>query len=197
MRHTLKLVSAALCALSITTAHSQNALTKSPASSQSPNGMSFHYDAQHDQVIASGLQLKPAAIGAASVTPITGTLVVTINITALSHFHHGTTYHCSLTAIGGELDTTNGVVSGGVETATGMARWNGTNTLACTLTIPYEWTLVTDPSATKGALLAFGVSAVAPPSDGGIIQRSTLQVDGIEPLPASGSTSTFAFNVTL
>ena len=196
MQHKFTFVSAALCALSLVAAHAQTPLPKSTgALEKSP--MSFHYDAQHDQVIANGVQLKPSASGAVSLSPITGTLVVTINITALSHFKHGTTYHCALTAIGGELDVANAVVSGGIETAFGIARWNGVNTLSCTLTIPYEWTLVSDPAAARGALLAFGVSAVAPQGDGGTVQRSTLQVDGIEPLPASGSTSTFAFNVTL
>ena len=97
----------------------------------------------------------------------------------------------------GELDTTNAIVSGGIETAFGVARWNGANTLACTLTIPYEWTIIPTPAGTRGALLAFGVSAVAPAADGGAVRRSTLQVDGIEPIPPSGATSTFAFNVTL
>ncbi len=197
MRTTLKILSVALGAITIASAHAQTAISRSPAAKGTPGGVSFHYDAQHDQVIAEGIQLKPTATGAASIAPTTGTLVVTINITAVSHFRHGTTYHCSLTAIGGELDTTNGVVSGGIETATGIARWNGVNTLACTLTIPYEWTILPDPAATAGAVLAFGVSAVAPAADGGTVQRSTLQVDGVEPIPPSGATSTFAFNVTL
>lgn len=197
MRHSFTLVPAALCVTTLAAAHAQTALPKPPAAPRNSSAISFHYDTQHDQVVANGIQLKPAATSAVTLTPTTGTLVVTINITAISHFRHGTSYHCSLTAVGGEVDTTNAVVSGGIETAFGMARWNGANTLACTLTIPYEWTLVSDPAATQGALLAFGVSAVAPPGDGGAVQRSTLQVDGIEPLPPSGSTSTFAFNVTL
>jgi len=197
MRNTVKVLLLALNAFTVASAQTQTVLPKSPSAQGNPSGVSFHYDAQHDQVIANGMQIKPAAIGAASITPTTGTLVVTINITALSHFRRGTTYHCSLTAIGGELDTTNAVVSGGIETAFGVARWNGVNTLACTLTIPYEWTILPDPAATRGAVLAFGVSAVAPAADGGAVQRSTLQVDGIEPIPPSGATSTFAFNVTL
>jgi hypothetical protein len=195
MRHTLKLVPAALCGIFLSTTQSQTPLPtpKSPA----PSAISFHYDAQHDQIVANGVQLKPSAIAPAAITPTTGTLVVTIDITAVSHFRHGTTYHCALTALGGELDTTNAVVAGGIETAFGMARWNGTNTLSCTLTIPFEWTLPPDPAAARGALIAFGVAAVAPPGDGGSVQRSTLQVDGVEPLPPNGSTSTFTFHVTL
>ena len=197
MQHKFTLVAGALCVLSLAVAHAQKPVPKSPAAPGNSTGISFHYDAQHDQVIANGVQLKPSAIGAASLAPTTGTLVVTINITVLSQFQHGTTYHCSVTAVGGEIDTTNAIVSGGIETANTLARWNGTNTLACTLTIPYEWTLLPAPAATTGALLAFGVSAVAPPSAGSVVRRSTLQVDGVEPLPASGSTSTFAFSVTL
>lgn len=169
---------------------------QSPANSpinRSRSPISFSYDAQHDHVIPSGIQLRPAAISDVSITPTTGTVVVTINITAVSHFRRGTSYHCSLTAIGGELDTTNAVVSGGIDTASGLARWNGSNTLSCTLAIPYEWTILPDPAATRGALLAFGVAAV----DDGTVVRSTLQVDGVEPLPPNGTTSTFSFNVTL
>jgi hypothetical protein len=205
MRHNLRLLAAILCAIPLAAAHSQTVVTspKSPAAKGIPNAMSFHYDAQHDQVIANGLQMKPSAIGAASLPTTTGTITVTINITAVSHFKHGTTYHCTLLAVGGLLDTTNAVISGGLETATGLARWNGVNTLACTLTIPYEWTLAPDPAAASGVILAFGVAAVAPSHDGRedsddrMVQRSTFQVDGVEPIPANGSTSTFAFNVTL
>ena len=213
MRHNLRLLAAVLCAISLAAAHSQTPITspRSPAATAIPSAMSFQYDAQHDQILATGVQIKPTAAAAVSFVPITGTLVVTINITAVSHFRRGTTYHCSLIAVGGLLDQTSAVVSGGLETAFGLAKWTGTNTLACTLTIPYEWNLVPDPAADRGALLAFGVSAVAPPENGGIhsdlairssstpgtVQRSTFQVDGIEPLPPSGTTSTFAFNVTL
>jgi hypothetical protein len=156
--------------------------------------MSFSYDAQHDQIIPSGVQLRPSATAAVTIAPVTGTLIVTVNITDVSHFVPGTSYHCSLTAIGGELDTTNGVVSGGIDTAFGGAHWTGANTLACTLKIPYSWVIVPDPAATRGAVLAFGVAAVAP---NGAIQRTTLQVAGVEPIPPNGTTSTFSFNVTL
>lgn len=179
-----------LCALSSGTSFAQqaaaSAVTKSP-------GITFSYDAQHDQVIPNGVQLKPAAIGAVTITPTTGTVVVTINIKAVSHFRKGTTLHCALVAVGGELDTTNAVVSGGVDTAFGVATGTGASTASCKLTIPYEWTILPDPAATRGALLAFGVAAV----DDGNVVRSTLQVDGVEPLPANGTTSTFSFNVTL
>ena len=194
MRIPLGSLSVLLCALSTGAAFGQTAAAS--AAPKAP-GISFSYDAQHDQVIASGVQLKSSAAAAVTFAPTTGTVVVTINITDISHFRGGTTYHCALTAVGGELDTTNGVVSGGIETAFGIAHRTGTNSLSCTLTIPFEWTLIADPAATRGALLAFAVAAVAPEADGGVIQRSTLQVDGVEPLPPSGATSTFAFSVTL
>ena len=195
MRLTFKLLAAAVCVLSTGAAYSQSAISPSPTPApKAPSAMSFSYDAVHDQVIANGVQLKPSAMGAVSVAPTTGTLSVTINITDVSHFVHATTYHCSLAAIGGELDTTNGVVSGGIDTAFGLAHWTGTDTLACTLKIPYSWAIVPDPAAARGAILAFGVAAVAP---NGAIERTTLQVDGVEPIPPNGSTSTFSFNVTL
>lgn len=161
--------------------------------------MSFNYDALHDQVNASGVQLKPSALTASAVAPTTGTIAVTINISVVSHVSKGTTYHCSLTAIGGEIDTSNGTVDGGIETANGLAKWNGPGTLSCTLTIPYSWTLPLDPSADTGLILAFGVSAVSGGSQNtaGVVERSTLQLDGIENLPANGATSSFAFGVTL
>jgi hypothetical protein len=64
---------------------------------------------------------------------------------------------------------------------------------------PYSWTLPPDPGADTGLILAFGVSAVSQGSQNsaGVVERSTLQLDGIENLPASGATSTFTFGVTL
>ncbi len=179
-----------VCTLSAGAALAQSA---APSAVTKAPGITFTYDAQHDQVIPNGVQLKPAAIGAATIAPTTGTVVVTINITAVSHFSKNTSFHCAVVAVGGELDTTNAVVSGGIDTALGVAHPTGTNTLSCKLTIPYEWTILPDPAATRGALLAFGVAAV----EGGNVVRSTLQVDGVEPLPANGTTSTFSFNVTL
>jgi hypothetical protein len=60
--------------------------------------------------------------------------------------------------------------------------------------MPYSWTLPPDGGADTGLILAFGVSAVNVHSE---VQRSTLQLDGIENLPASGASSKFSFNVAL
>jgi len=187
MRLPISLV-AILCAVCTCAAMAQTAPSK-PHS-----GISFSYDAQHDQVIANGVQLKATPMTSPTVAPTTGTVVVTINITDVSHFVPGTTYHCSVTALGGELDTTNGVVSGGIDTAFALAHWTGSSTLSCKLRIPYSWAVTPDPAATRGALLAFGVAAV---TSSGAIEHSTLQVDGVEPLPPNGTTSTFSFDVTL
>ena len=182
-----------LCALLTGAAFAQSPVKKAPGA------FTFSYDAQHNQVIPNGVQLKPSASGDVTLAQLTGTLTVTVYVTVVSHFVRDTTYRCSLTAIGGELDTTNGVVSGGIETASGRAHGAGPDTISCKLTIPYEWTLVADPAATRGAILAFGVAAIAPGGgdDGGTVERSTLQADGIEPLPPSGTTSTFVFKTTL
>ena len=188
MQLPLRSVAVILCAVSLGAASAQTAPTK-PRS-----GITFSYDAQHNQVVPNGVQLKATPMASPSVAPTTGTVAVTINITDVSHFRKGTTYHCSLTAIGGELDTTNGTVSGGIDTASGLAHWTGSNTLSCTLTIPYSWAILPDPAASTGALLAFGVAAVDP---SGAVVRTTLQVDGVEPLPPNGTTSTFTFDVTL
>lgn len=203
MRIPPSLLAAALCVASIGAAYGQTA-TPVPkrlvtATPRVPSSMSFTYDAQHDQVNASGVQLKPSALTATAITPTTGTITVTINISVVSHFTRGTAYHCSLTAIGGEIDTDNSTVAGGIETANGLGRWSGPGALSCTLTIPYSWTLPPDPGADTGLILAFGVSAISQgtQNSAGVVERSTLQLDGIENLPASGATSNFTFGVTL
>lgn len=188
----------ALCVVSACLALAQTTPTRTNTASV-PSSMNFVYDALHDQVNATGIQLKPSVISASGITPTTGTIVVTIGITDVSHFQRGTSYHCSLTAIGGEIDTSNGTVDGGIETANAIAAWSGPGALSCTLTIPYSWTLPPDPTADTGLILAFGVSAMTHSSGGSTatVERSTLQLDGIENLPASGATSTFAYSVTL
>jgi hypothetical protein len=201
MRASPLLLAAVLCAASIGTGFAQTPTHPASASKVNPKipaSMSFVYDAQHDQINAAGVQLKPA-LAANAVAPTTGTIAVTITINVASHFSRGTTYHCSLTALGGEIDTDNATIAGGIETANGLGKWTGPGALTCTLNIPYSWTIPADPSADTGLILAFGVSAVtaATPGATGAVERSTLQLDGIENLPASGATSTFAFGVTL
>lgn len=194
MRSSPTLYAAALCALISSVACAQSA--SGALSRTVPGSLNFSYDAQHDSVAASGLQIKPS-VKSNAITPTTGTVTVTISISAVSHFSRGTQFHCSLTLIGGILDLSNAVVVGGVETASGIATSSGPGAATCTLTIPYSWTLPPDPAADSGLIMAFGVAAVSEHDGTAVVHRSTLQLDGIENLPASGTAQSFTFGVTL
>lgn len=193
MRRSPTLLAVALCALISSVACAQNA---GSGHARIPGNLNFTYDAQRDSVSASGMQIKPS-VKSNAITPTTGTVTVTINISAVSHFPHGTQFHCSLTLIGGILDLNNGTVVGGIETANGVASSSGPGAATCSLTIPYAWTIPPDPSADNGLVMAFGVSAVSEHEGGAVVHRSTLQLDGIESLPASGTTQTFTFGAVL
>jgi hypothetical protein len=198
MRSSPTLFAAALCAVAVTAACAQNAgsaLTRIPTN-ELPGNVHFSYDAQHDSVSASGVQIKPS-VKSNVITPTSGSVTVTINISAVSHFPRGTQFHCSLTLIGGILDLSNAAVVGGIETANGTGSWSGPGAATCTLTIPYSWTIPPDPAAQSGLIMAFGVAAVSEHEGGSVVHRSSLQLDGIENLPPSGTNQTFAFGVTL
>lgn len=157
-----------------------------------PGAMSFSYDASQN-LVASGVQLKTSTLKSNSVSPTTGTIVVTIFIKKISTLPTGTTYHCSVEAIGGIVDTDTGVVDGGIESASNYASASGAE-YACTLHIPYSWTLTENAGTDTGLILAFGVNAVA---KDGTVPRSTLQVDGIESLPPSGGSANYVFHTAL
>jgi len=194
MRTFPTLLAAAMCAASFGTAYGQTAVPSATVN-KLLNSMSFNYDAKHDQIGASNLQIMPS-VTSSTTTPTTGTIQVTINIAAVSHFSASTAFHCSLLAIGGIIDPGNGTVAGAVESANRIAGI-GTPSTSCTLTIPYSWTLTSDPNAQSGLILGFGVAVVAGRDESATVWRLTLQLDGIENLPASGATSTFSFNVSL
>ena len=185
----------ALCIAGALAAHAQQPnLARVPGSSAArpvPNALSFAYDAHG--ITASGVQLKTSTIKNNSVSPTTGTITVTLNIKVASRFESGTTYHCSVNAIGGIIDVETGTVDGGIETVNNFATGSG-NSYSCTMRIPYSWTLAHDPGADSGLILAFGVGAINTHSE---VEHSTLQVDGIENLPASGAATTYTFNVVL
>lgn len=195
MRCSPTLLAAALCAISVTTVSAQT--TSSTTLRKIPSSMSFSYDAEHDQLSANGVQVMPSIKSNASVTPTTGTIMVSLNINLASHFARGTSVHCSVMAIGGMLDLSNGTVDGAIETVNGIAMSNGSGAATCVLSIPYSWTLPPDPTAQTGLILVFGASAQWPHEDHATVLRSTMQLDGIENLPASGTTSKYAFDVTL
>ena len=200
MKTFARLFAAILCAMPLCVAQA-SAATSTPASGAKtlPSGLNFTYDAQHDQIVANGLQLKAHSLTTPTIPPTTGTITVTLNIKLVSHYRERTEIHCSLTVIGGEIDLTNGLIDGAVETANGTGqvdREGGSAT--CKLTIPYSWSLVPDPSATAGLILAVGASEVV--SNGSTstdVLRSTLQVGGPEPLPTDGGKSSFVFDVAL
>ncbi|MGB6687776.1 MAG: hypothetical protein WBE76_08025 [Terracidiphilus sp.] len=102
---------------------------------------------------------------------------------------------CAAIIIGGEADLSTPVVDGGIDTASSaaMVDWK-TKTATCTLNIPYEWTLVTDPSAGEGLFIGFAAGEVG---RNDVTLRSTIQIGGPLPLPASGTTTTLAFTTTL
>lgn len=75
-----------LCALSTGATFAQSSATV-PAK-KTPGAFTFSYDTQHDQVVPNGVQLKPAAVADVALAPVTGTVSVTINISAVSHFKH-------------------------------------------------------------------------------------------------------------
>jgi len=183
-----------LCGASLAAHAQQSNLVRSPGGAirAVPNSMSFSYDASHN-IAANGVQFKTSTLKSNSVSPTTGTIVVTINIKLITRLQSGTTYHCSVNAIGGIIDTDTGTVDGGVESASVFASGSG-SAYSCTMRIPYSWTLPQNSGADSGLILAFGVNAVNPQGD---VPRSTLQVDGIENLPASGATASYVFNVAL
>ena len=199
MRSFLTLMATLICGASLCAAQASATLSAPARGARSlPNGLNFTYDAQHDQINSSGLAMKAHAQSDPTITPTTGTINVTINAKLVSHFPKGTKIHYSLTVIGGQIDVVNGAIDGAIETAYAEAS-AGSGTSSVTLTIPYSWALPQDPIAANGLILAFGASAVNPWPDSSKndVYRSTLQVDGVESLPANGATASYVFDVTL
>jgi len=173
----------------------QAAVTTQP---KSVSGLSLAFDAPHGQLTASGYSLKPRPLVVPGETTFTGTVNMTITVNIVSTFRRGTRISCGGILIGGEIDTSVPVVDGGIETAGGDATVNWmTKTATCTLTIPYEWSLATDASASQGLIIGFAAAAVGHDRDSDTTQRSTIQIGGPIPLPATGTTTTLAFTTTL
>jgi len=158
-------------------------------------GLNLAFDAPHGQLTASGYALKPSPSNLPSGS-VSGTIDVTVTINLATKFKRETTFPCAIMVIGGEIDLTNVVVDGGIETASGFATVNpaAPSTATCTLSIPYTWTLPKDSGAENGIVIAFAAAGV---NRAGVTVRSTLQLSGVESLPANGSTSKFVFDATL
>jgi hypothetical protein len=196
MKTSPRLFAAALCVMSLGVAQALAATSATSGSQKVPSGLSFSYDAQHDQISASGVSALTMA--SPTITPTTGTINVTINIKLVTHFRRNTAIHCSLAAVGGQLDIVNQGIDGAIETVNGVATPDGSGSAVCKLTIPYSWSLPPDPIAVNGLILAFGASATQHEAwQDPVVQRSTLQVDGVESLPANGGTVSYVFDVAL
>jgi hypothetical protein len=191
MRTLPTLIAIALCAASVGAASGQR--TVAPVSGKAVNGIGLAFDAPRGQFTASGIQLKPSVKSNVS-SATTGTIDVTINIKLISRLSRESTLPCSVIVIGGIIDTDNGTVDGGIETVNGEARVSGAGMATCTVSIPYAWDLASDSGAQSGLILAYAVASV---DHRGITQRSTLQLSGIENLPANGATSKFSFDAAL
>ncbi len=191
-----RLFAVALCVMSFGLAQALAATPANSSSKKVPSGLSFSYDAQHDQISASGVH--GLAMSTPTVAPTTGTVVVTINIKLVTHFRRRTAISCSLAVVGGQVDEVNQGINGGLEIASGVATDSKAGWATCTLTIPYSWTLPPDPEAVSGLILAFGASAKQHESfEDPVVQRSTLQVQGVGALPADGATIAYTFDVAL
>jgi hypothetical protein len=89
------------------------------------------------------------------------------------------------------------VIDGGIDTASNFAIVDGkSKTATCALSIPYEWTLLSDSSAAEGLIVGFAAASVDH-EHGDATRRSTIQLGGPLPLPPSGTTTTLAFTTTL
>jgi hypothetical protein len=194
MRLRAILIVAALSAAQLGVALGQQAAATTKT--QAPSGLSFAFDALHGQLTASGYTVRAHPLTTPSGTSsVTGTLNITVTINLVTKFGRGIRIPCAAIAIGGEADTSTPIIDGGIETASGDAivDWK-TKTATCTLSIPYEWTLVTDPSASEGLIVGFAAAGVDRFDQ---TERSTIQIGGPLPLPASGTTTTLAFTTTL
>jgi hypothetical protein len=132
----------------------------------------------------------------ASVNPtsVTGTVNVAITINLVSALGPNTRIPCSAIVLGGEVDLSTPVLAGGIETASGGAVVDAkAKTATCVLSIPYEWTLVSDSSAAEGLLIGFAAAEV----EHDVTRRSTIQLGGPLPMPPTGTTINLAFTTTL
>jgi len=193
MRLTHSILAGALFALACCAVPAQTAVMQRSGNSGAP--FAFNYDAAHDQISASGIGLRPQVTPPAAPTPTTGTVVVTLNISLVSKYAKANHVNCSLMLIGGDIDLGSGTVDGGIETAGAQAKSNGHDSAVCTLTIPYSWSLSSSPASTTGLILVFGAADHC--DDGGMVLRSTLQLDGPEALPKNGTMAQYSFDVAL
>jgi hypothetical protein len=179
-------------ALSGVTFGQQAAATVAP---KATSGINFAFDAPHGQLTASGYTTKATPNASGSTVKVSETVEVTLTINLVTKFPKRTVFPCSAMVVGGEVDLTNFVVAGGIETVSGLATVSSSNpsTATCMLTIPFEWTLQEDPTAVVGLVIAYAAAGVTP--EGNTV-RSTVQVAGFHDIHA-GTTMKNEFSATL
>lgn len=176
-------------------AFGQQAVATSPT--RTPSGINLSFDAQHAQLTASGYTVKSSTTSVPGTTTVTGTVNLTIVINLVSKIGDSDRIPCGAIVIGGEVDLTVPVIDGGIETASSYATVDRkSKTATCTLSIPYEWTLLPDASATEGLIIGFAAASVDH-EHWDSTRRSTIQIGGGLPLPPSGTTTPLAFTTTL
>lgn len=189
---------AALGVAQLGVAIGQQAASSSPT--RTPSSLSVAFDAVHGQLTASGYAVRSQATPMSGTSSVTGTLNITITINLVSNLGPNARIPCGAIMLGGEVDLSTPVIDGGIETASGraMVDWKA-RTATCTLSIPYEWTLISDTSATEGLIVGFAAAIVDHDDHGDhdVTRRSTTQIGGPLPLPPSGTTTTLAFSTTL
>ena len=192
MRISPTLIALVVCSATLVAAHGQQSAAVNPRTS---GGLSLAYDAPHRQFSATGLQLRPSKVHSNTVTPTTGTVEVTLTINLVSRYGHDTSFPCSVIVIAGNIDLNSYTVEGGIETAYGIARTvPGTTTAVCKLSVPYAIDLTGSAAANSGLIVAYAAAAV---NDRGDTQRSTLQISGIDNLPASDYVTKLSFDAAL
>jgi hypothetical protein len=186
---------ALLTSAQMAAAYGQQAVSTSPT--RTPTGINLSFDAVHGQLTASGYTVRSQTTPVPGTSNVTGTVNLTITINLVSKIGADDRIPCGAIVIGGEIDLSVPIVDGGIETASAYATVDRkAKTATCTLSIPYEWTLVTDSSATEGLLIGFAAASVDH-DHWDTTRRSTIQLGGGLPLPPAGTTTTLAFTTTL
>jgi hypothetical protein len=186
---------AMLASAQMAAAFGQQAVATSPT--RNPSGINLSFDAQHGQLTASGYAVSSQTTPGSGATSVTGTIVLSITINLVSKIGDSDRIPCAAIAIGGEVDLSTPVIDGGIDTASSFASVDKkAKTATCTLSIPYEWTLISDPSAAEGLIVGFAAASLDHDHSDST-RRSTIQIGGPLPLPPSGTTTTLAFTTTL
>jgi hypothetical protein len=181
MKATKLLLTCVFCVALVPTLWSQT------ANNQSKAGILGYLD-PHTGAFRPAPQASDDAAEPAAFTTFGGTITVTLTITVKSS---GLT-NFSCTAEVGVNDDVATSARGYVESATAVATGSG-STRTCKLTIPYSWSLATQP--TDSMTVSYGAVGTA-------ASTLTSRTSGLSPLstqkvPANGATTSLSAAVTL